>query len=151
MLLDNLLCGGMREDGGTLRWNSTLEELNLGENDLGEVGGRTQTEALRLNATLTSLNLYLNDMGQGGGWLLAEALRWNSTLTDLRIFGNEPGVGRGTGAGLGTAPRCHAHIAQHFIWTDLGEGGWRSLTEANVAVLLLLLDSSPCFFSGFRT
>jgi hypothetical protein len=67
MLLDNLLCGGMREDGGTLRWNSTLEELNLGENDLGEVGGRTQTEALRLNATLTSLNLYLNDMGQGGG------------------------------------------------------------------------------------
>jgi len=60
-----------QENGGraladTLR-NTTLTAMRFCRNDLGEGGGRTQTETLRLNYTLTSIDLGYNSLVEGGG------------------------------------------------------------------------------------
>jgi Ran GTPase-activating protein (RanGAP) involved in mRNA processing and transport len=47
----------------TLRLNTTLTELDLGYNDLGEGGGRALAETLRLNTALMELNLEDNGLG----------------------------------------------------------------------------------------
>jgi hypothetical protein len=110
--------GGGRALAEALRLNTTLRSPDLGWNDLGEGGGRALAETLRLNSTLTSLYLAANQPGEGGGRALTEALRLNSTLTSLDLFGNVLGEGRGrtlaetrAGAGRGTAPQQHAHVA----------------------------------------
>ena len=52
----------MRALAEALRLNSTLKSLYLGNNGLGEGGGRALAETLRLNSTLTSLDLGDNDL-----------------------------------------------------------------------------------------
>ena len=46
--------------------NTTLTELNLWNNRLGEGGGQVIAAALRENHTLTKLNLWNNSVGEGG-------------------------------------------------------------------------------------
>jgi hypothetical protein len=70
----------------TLRLNTTVTSLYLGNNNLGEGGGRALAETLRLNTSLTLLNLYYNDLGEGGGRSLAETLRLNTLLTLLKHY-----------------------------------------------------------------
>ena len=78
--------GGGRALAETLRLNSTLKSLDLGDNGLGEGAGRALAETPRLNSTLTSLDLSENDLGEGAGRALAEALRVNTSLTSLKLM-----------------------------------------------------------------
>src|SRR3989338_5586487 len=63
--------------------NSTLTNLDLSNNQLGDEGAGRFAEALSTNSTLTILNLCSNYQGAAGAELLAEALVTNSSLTQL--------------------------------------------------------------------
>ena len=52
---------------GSLGLNTTLTQLNLSSNSLGEGGGRAIGEGLALNTTLTQLNLEKNSVGDAVG------------------------------------------------------------------------------------
>jgi hypothetical protein len=69
-----------------LQANTTLRQLDLGDNELG--CGKAMVEALKANTTLTQLSLNGNKLGDAIGCALAMALQTNSTLTHLNVVGN---------------------------------------------------------------
>jgi len=73
--------------------NTTLTNLNLCQNVLGEGGTQAIAAVLRVNTTLTNLNLGDNSLGGGGGQAIAAALRVNTTLTELNLNSNRLGKG----------------------------------------------------------
>jgi Ran GTPase-activating protein (RanGAP) involved in mRNA processing and transport len=68
-----------------LKSNTTLTELNLGENYVGEAGTQALAEALKINSTLAHLNFVYNLPGDAGAQALAETLKTNTTLTTLDL------------------------------------------------------------------
>jgi len=75
--------------GEYLKTNSTLVELNINENNLGDEGAKALAEGLKANKTLKSLDLSLNYIGDEGAKAIAAMLDVNKTLTSLTISGNE--------------------------------------------------------------
>jgi Ran GTPase-activating protein (RanGAP) involved in mRNA processing and transport len=67
---------------------TSLVELNLGYNRMGESGASVMTEALTRGCTLTILNLRANDFEAEAAGMFAEALCCNSVLTDLNLADN---------------------------------------------------------------
>ena len=77
--------------GEALAVNTTLTQLDLCDNALGEEGGRAMGEALAVNTTLTQLDLCGNKIGSTGASAISQALEVNKALTnlDLRIIASE--------------------------------------------------------------
>lgn len=79
--------------GGLLVANTSLTDLNLHFNLIGDEGCVALAYALRFNASLTSLYLDDNSIGLMGGIAIGKALAVNTALTSLgvrrggRIFG----------------------------------------------------------------
>ncbi|KAF9176569.1 hypothetical protein BGZ50_000303 [Haplosporangium sp. Z 11] len=76
----------------TLKTNTTLTTLDLGNNSIKDSGAVVLSEALKTNLTLTILDLGINSIGNNGAVALSEALKTNSTLTTLNLEGNSVGV-----------------------------------------------------------
>jgi Ran GTPase-activating protein (RanGAP) involved in mRNA processing and transport len=77
----------------TLTTNTSLQELWLANNSIGDAGVASLAEALCSNTTLTDLNLGCNRLTNEGASSLAGALHEaNVTLQTLTIAYN-PGVG----------------------------------------------------------
>jgi hypothetical protein len=74
-----------------LQTNTTLTQLDLDVNELGAESSKAMGEALKMNTTLTQLSLNSNQLGDAGGCALAMALQTNTTLTQLSLGGNELG------------------------------------------------------------
>ena len=74
-----------------LKVNSTLTNLNLGWNSIGDEGAHSLSQALKVNSTLTNFNLDLNSIGDEGAHSLSQALKVNSTLTNLNLDKNSIG------------------------------------------------------------
>lgn len=73
----------------SLRWNQSLEILNLADNSLGDEGCSHLASLLKTNTTLKQLNICRNGIGDHGAIALSHALRHeNSTLSSLNISGN---------------------------------------------------------------
>ncbi len=103
--------------------NTTLTELNLKGNSLGEGGGQTIAAALRENHTLTELNLGYNSLGEGGGQAIAAALRVNTTLTDLNLEHNSLGEGAEDRPLLRHCAKITRSQSSTFEHNSLEEGG----------------------------
>ena len=72
-----------------LRTNSTLTQLYLQYNQIGDTGVGAIAESLKVNSTLTQLDLESNQIGDTGGGAIAESLKVNSTLTKLYLGSNQ--------------------------------------------------------------
>jgi Ran GTPase-activating protein (RanGAP) involved in mRNA processing and transport len=92
-----------------LKGNSTLEQLYLGQNNIGIEGATALASALKLN-TLVNLDLSFNSIGDEGVVALADALKCNTTLTELRLENCR--IGDSGGAAL-------LHVLKHYN-TSLG-------------------------------
>ncbi len=55
--------------------NTTLTHLDIGQNQLGFIGGTAFGSAIMVNQTLSSLYLGHNQFGSAGGAAFAEALK----------------------------------------------------------------------------
>lgn len=71
--------------------NTTLTELNLGENQIGNLGAIALAQTLLHNTGLIELNLSENQIGNAGGQALIEAVRHNTVLTRLDLHKNHIG------------------------------------------------------------
>lgn len=60
--------------------NTTLVELNLSYNNLGDQGARKIAKFLLKNKILTHLNLASNSIGYDGSRYLSQAIKLNTTL-----------------------------------------------------------------------
>ena len=61
--------------------NTSLTEINLGGNNIGDEGGKAIGEALKVNTSLTEINLGDNKIGDEGAKAIGEALKVNTSLT----------------------------------------------------------------------
>ena len=66
--------------------SSSLEDLSLMYNQIGDDGGIALAKGLSHNSTLKRLCLYECDLGIQGGIALAEALEGNTDLEDLDLY-----------------------------------------------------------------
>ena len=74
-----------------LEANTTLTQLDLGRNSIGDEGATQVARALKANSTLTQLHLAENGIGAGGAMQVARALEANTTLMQLNLAVN--GIG----------------------------------------------------------
>ena len=93
-----------------MRTNSTLTELNISGNNLGNRGASALAGALHVNSALTKLGLSLNGIDDDGAAALGAALRVNRTLTCLHLGRNR--VGTAGAAALGEALRVNAVVGR---------------------------------------
>ena len=70
-----------------LKTNTTLTDIILDNNKIGDEGAKAIAEALKTNTTLINLKLSTNIIGDEGANALAEALKTNTT-TKLNLDNN---------------------------------------------------------------
>ena len=97
-LHDKALEGGaVRLLAGIIKFNTSLEDVNLAGCGVGAAATPAIAQAITYNRTLTSINLHKNPMCDGaqiaaddkGLVSLAEAVRWNTALKQLTLEGGE--------------------------------------------------------------
>jgi len=74
-----------------MKYNTTLRELKLGWNDIQNEGVEVLCKMLKKNKTLTKVTLRYNKFGNDGFNSLKEMLKENKTLTELALEGTKPG------------------------------------------------------------
>ncbi|KAL0240902.1 hypothetical protein GEMRC1_006138 [Eukaryota sp. GEM-RC1] len=78
-----------------LKVNSSVSDINLGCNSVGDQGAMALAETLKVNSSLNTVNLWSNSIGDEGAIAMAEALKTNCSLSDLNLGANligEPGA-----------------------------------------------------------
>ena len=112
-----------------LRINSTLTELHLCDNGIGDQGVTALAEALKVNSTLTELHLHHNNIGDQGATGLADALKVNSTLTVLHLDDND--IGDQGATALAEALKVNSTLTRlHLYDSGIGDQGATALAEA---------------------
>ena len=71
--------------GEALAVNTTLTQLDLGDNQIQSKGAIAIAQALAVNRALTSLNLRFNQIRDKGARKIAKALQVNHVLTTLHL------------------------------------------------------------------
>jgi hypothetical protein len=154
---EDLLCNkGLDADdaraiAAELEVNTTLTELNLWDNPIGDAGAASLADALRANTALALLILYKNLIGDAGATALAEVLAVNTTLTELNLFKNL--IGDAGAASLADAFRINTTLTMLNLGSNsIGDAGSAALTAAvdsNPLVLVPLTEAQRwAFFAG---
>ena len=125
---------------GALSVNSSLTQLNLEVNKIGNAGAISLADALKVNSSLTQLNLEFNKIGNAGAISLADALKVNSSITQLNLGGNP--IGADGAKALADALKVNSFLKQLSLrWNGIGNDGAISLADAlKVNSSLALLD-----------
>jgi NLR family CARD domain-containing protein 3 len=76
------------EIAALLSTNSTITDLNVSDNDIGDDGVILIGDALLRNTSITRIDLSDNSIGLNGVKHLADAMTVNSTVTELELSGN---------------------------------------------------------------
>ena len=113
----------------TIKYNSTVTQLDLSANGLGDGECTALAEAIKHNSTITQLDLSENDLCIGSCTALAEAIKHNSTITQLDLSRN--GFGTGDCTTLAKAIKHNSTITQlDMSRNKLGTGDGTALVEA---------------------
>ena len=120
---------GFAEMAEVLKTNSTLTWLNLSVNSIGDGGCAAMAEVLKTNSTLTELDLSVNSIGDEGCAAMTEVLKTNSTLTELDLAGNSIGD-RGCAA-MAQALKTNSTLTKLDLSVNsIGDGGCAAMAEA---------------------
>ena len=74
---------------GALKVNSSLTNLDLRSNRIGDSDAQALSDALEINTTLTKLDLSDNSIGASGARFLSTAIKINASLTTLNLARNK--------------------------------------------------------------
>ena len=108
--------------------NTTLTQLDIGENGIGAEGGGKLAHGFTINTTLTQLHIRRNLIGDEGGGKLADATI-STTLTQLDIGYN--GIGAEGVGTLADALTMNTTLTQLDItWNAIGTEGGGKLADA---------------------
>ena len=109
--------------------NSSLTNLDLRMNSIGDTGAESLSQALAVNSSLTKLVLCGNSIGDTGAESLSQALAVNSSLTKLVLSGNSIGD---TGAEfLSQALAVNASLTNlNLCFNSIGATGAEFLSQA---------------------
>ena len=112
--------------------NSSLTNLDLSYNSIGAVGAASLSQALTANSSLTNLDLSVNSIGAVGAASLFQALTANSSLTNLDLRGNSiDAVGA---ASLSQALTANSSLTNlDLSYNSIGAVGAASLSQALTA------------------
>ena len=112
-----------------LKVNTALTQLDLSSNNIAAAGAASLAEAVKVNTTLTQLDLWDNNIGAAGAVFLAEALKVNRTLTLLDLYDNS--IGDAGAASLAVIMKVNTTLAQLTLQNnDMGAAGAAFLAEA---------------------
>ena len=125
-----------------LTLNTTLTQLSVADNRIGDAGAIALAEALTVNAMLTKLDVSSNHIGDAGASALAEALTSNATLTKLDVSSNH--IGKAGAGALAEALTSNATLTKPDVSSSqIGNSGASALAEAlKVNATLMELDLS---------
>ena len=115
--------------------NTTLEELNLWNNQVSDLGVESLSRALMNNSFLRSLGLGQNRISYVGAQHLAEMLKSNSTIVRLWLFHNEI-----DDQGVKALTDVLANHNQTLEWLDLRLN--KSVTDSSFDSLSHMLESN---------
>ena len=139
---DNIGDAGAASLAEAMKVNTTLTHLNLESNNIGDAGAASLAGAVKVNTKLTQLDLQSNNIGVAGAASLAEAMKVNTTLTQLNL--ESINIGVAGAASLAEAMKVNKTLTQlNLESNDIGDAGAASLAEAmkvNTAVTQLLLN-----------
>ena len=100
----------------TIKYNSTVTQLDLSANGLGDGECTALAEAIKHNSTITQLDLSVNELGTGDCTALAEAIKHNSTITQLDLSLNN--LGDGGSIALSEAIKLNSAITQLDLYDN---------------------------------
>jgi len=119
---------GAKAIAEALKVNSSLTELDLHINSIGDEGGKAIAEALKGNSSLTTLYLLSNSIGAEGGKAIAEALTVNSSLTWLNLESNS--IGDEGGKAIAEALRVNSSLKMlNLLYNRMGSATEDTLTQ----------------------
>ena len=92
----DLSCDGIRNDGAAalgecLKYNKSLTTLDLSYYDIGDDGAAALGECLKYNKSLRTLVFSADFIGDDGAAALGECLKYNKSLTTLDLSQNDIG------------------------------------------------------------
>ena len=127
-----------------LKGNSTFKYLYLGKNNIGDRGAIALAEALKVNSTITNVNLYDNNIGATGARALAEALNVNSTITAISL--NDNNIGDTGARALAEALNVNSTITDVSLGNNnIGDIGATALAESlkvNLTIIYIELNNN---------
>ncbi|CAH3103680.1 unnamed protein product, partial [Porites lobata] len=130
--------------------NSSLTNLDLSYNSIGDSGAASLSQALAVNSSLTNLDLTGNDIGCSGAAPLSQALAVNSSLTNLDLHGNS--IGYSGAASLSQALAVNSSLTNlNLSGNRIGDSGAASLSQAlavNSSLTNLDLHGNSIGYSG---
>jgi len=137
LLNDNLITSeGATIIANALCNNTTLEELNLWNNQVSDSGVYSLSQALSVNnLVLRSIGLGQNGISDVGAQHLAEMLKTNTTITRLWLFHNEIGD-----RGVKLLADVLAYDNQSLQWFDLRLN--KSVTDSSFDSLSNMLKNN---------
>jgi len=109
--------------------NSTLTDLDLSGNEIGDFRADSLSDAIKVNTALTNLDLSDNGIGNSGAGFLSDGIKVNTTLTNLNLSGNRIGA---SGAGsLSDAIKVNTALTNLDLSDNgIGDSGAAFLSDA---------------------
>jgi len=102
-----------------LKVNTVLQQLELGENQIGDIGCQYLIDALKINTSLQELDLRFNQIGNTECQYLADTLKINTSLQKLNLYHNQIGA---TGCQyLADALRVNTTLQKLHLWYSYNE------------------------------
>ena len=109
--------------------NTTLTNLNLRENNIGDSGAASLSDAIKVNTGLTNLGLSWSNIGDSSAASLSDAIKVNTALTNLDLSWNI--IGASGAASLSDAIKVNTVLTNlNLSWNNIGDSGAASLSDA---------------------
>ena len=106
-----------------------LEELNIGDNKLGDHGAELLPKGITNNKTLRNLDINNNNIGPSGATAIANALTMNTSLQQLSI--NDNNIGPSGATAIANALTINTSLQQLYMDNNkVGQDGATAIAKA---------------------